>query len=254
MDEESNGVDTSTNDVAVDTTAAESPTTEEVSAEVEDTESANASTGQQEDVGGAEETEAGDGAELKPKSQNRFQKLANENRGLRERVAELEQLAVPTEQDYIDGGYDGTEAKLNALEARIQQRDAVESITNLNHSVDSDMARILHEYPELDPSNTEKFNKDLAIDLFSQFDRDSGAQYTQDGILLQTNQLPYQYIKDKMQLIEKASAKARVSAQKAVESMVASAETTSSAAPKVSKDAKDKSIEELEAELGIVYQ
>lgn len=257
MDEESKDVSAST-DVVADTATDVSSATEEVStneaqADVSTDAANETDQSDSEAAGESEETEAGDGEELKPKSQNRFQKLANENRDLKERIAQLEQLAVPTEQDYLEGGYEPTEAKLNALEAKIAQRDQIEKVTSLNHAIDNDMARIIHDFPQLDPKN-EQFNKELAIDLFTQYDRDSGAQYTDDGITLNTNQLPYQYIRDKMRLIEKARAEARVKAQKNVESMVSAAETTSSKAPVITKEAKDMSTKELEANLGIVYQ
>lgn len=253
MDEQSSDVTAST-DAAVDTTVDESSATEQVSeVEAPAEDNTDVSDEQSDDTGETAETETSDGEELKPKSQNRFQKLANENRDLKERVAQLEQLAIPSEQDYIDGGYDPTEAKLNVLEARLEQRDSIEKVTALNHAIDTDMSRILHEYPALDP-NSKEFNRDLAIDLFTQYDKDSGAQYTEDGITLNTNQLPYQYISDKMRLIQKARAEAKVKAQKAVESMVSAADTTSSKAPVVKKEAKDMTSKELESSLGIVYQ
>ena len=257
MDEQSTDVTASTEAVA-DTATDVSSATEEVStteAQAEESTDATEAAGQTEEseVGESAETEANNGEELKPKSQNRFQKLANENRDLKERVAQLEQLAVPTEQDYIDGGYDPTEAKLNALEAKMAQRDSIEKVTSLNHAIDNDMSRILSEFPELNPTSKE-FNKELAIDIFTQYDIDSGAEYTEDGITLNTNQLPFRYVQDKMRLIKKARADAKVQAQKDVESMVSAAESTGSKAPVVKREAKDMTSKELESTLGIVYQ
>lgn len=110
------------------------------------------------------------------------------------------------------------------------------------------MVRIIHEYPQLDPKSP-KFNKDLAVNLFAQYDRDSGAQYTEDGITLSTNQLPHEYIKSKMDLIGIASRDAKVEAQRSVEKMVSVAETPAGSPP---KDAKEMTIEEMEAKFGIV--
>jgi len=232
------------------TTEVESPTTEQATEEVtndaatsEDTEPVETETAETEDTDVSDET-------LAPKSKNRFQKLANENRELKSKIAQLEELAVPTEQDYLDGGYDATEAKLNALEARFQQQEAIARVADLNRDIDNDMVRIVHEYPQLDPKNPQ-FNKDLAINLFNQYDRDSGAKYTEDGITLETNQLPYEYIKAKMELVGIASRNAKVEAQKSVEKMVSVAETPAGSPP---KEAKDMTIEEMEAAYGIVRQ
>lgn len=224
----------------VETTEAESQTVEETQ-----------ETTQEAEV--TEQIETSDTQEdLSPKSQNRFQKLANENRDLKAKLAQLEALQVPSEQDYIDGGYDPIEAKVNALEANYNRDRQVENIMQLNQAIDGDMNRIINEFPQLNPKNPE-FNQDLAQTLFNQYDQDAGAEYTEDGITLKTNQLPYQYIKNKMELIGLATAKAKVQAQKDVEQMVAAADTPSSKAPPAT-NLKDKSTKELEKELGIVYQ
>lgn len=237
----------------VEQTEVEAPTTEQATEEVKDDVATSDDTEAVETETAETEEDSSESSEetLAPKSQNRFQKLANENRELKSRIAQLEEVAIPTEQDYIDGGYDPTDAKLNALEAKLQQREAIENITSLNSAIDNDMVRIIHEYPHLDPKSPE-FNKDLAINLFKQYDKDSGAKYAEDGIVLETNQLPFEYIKEKMDLIGLASKDAQVKAQKNVEKMVAVAETpTGKSNPKA---AKEMSTKELEASLGTVYQ
>lgn len=255
MAEESQGVTADTTDAtAVDatveqTTEVEAPTTEQSTDEVTD----DAATSEETEAAETETAEESDQVEevpedLAPKSQNRFQKLANENRELKAKIAQLEEVAVPTEQDYLDGGYDATEAKLNALEARFQQQEAISKIADLNKDIDNDMVRIIHEYPALDPKSPE-FNQDLAMNLFQQYDRDAGAKYTDDGITLETNQLPYEYIKSKMDLIGLGTKKAQVQAQKNVENMVRQAETPTSTAP-VSSD--DDSIEAMRERLASV--
>jgi hypothetical protein len=225
-------------------------TAEEVTTEVattEDTEAVETETAETEatDEAPAEsETEE----TLAPKSQNRFQKLANENRDLKAKLASLEEMQIPTEQDYLDGGYDPIEAKVNAMQAQLSQRDAIEKVTSLNMAIDNDMGRIIHEYPTLDPKSPE-FNKELAQTLFEQYDKDSGARYAQDGTVLETNQLPYEYINNKMKLVGLASKKAQVKAQQSVEKMVAQAETPTGSPP---KEAKEMTIAEMEAQYGIV--
>ena len=248
MDEESNGVEATEVAAVEQTTEVESPATEQADEQV--TEEASEET---EQVQADEpETEADTQVEaeetLAPKSQNRFQKLANENRELRTKIAELEQVQVPTEQDYLDGGYDPIEAKVNAMQAEMQRDRAVNQITSLNKDIDNDMARIIHEFPVLDPQSPQ-FNKDLAVKLFNQYDKDAGTKYADNGIVLETAQLPHEYIKEKMELIGIASKNAQAKAQKSVEKMVSQAETPSGSPP---IDVKDMSIAEMEAKYGIV--
>jgi predicted RNase H-like nuclease (RuvC/YqgF family) len=230
------------------TTEVESSTNEQAAEQVTEEASEETEQGQADEP----ETEASDSEEtLAPKSQNRFQKLANENRELRTKIAQLEQVQVPTEQDYLDGGYDPIEAKVNAMQAEMQRDRQVNEITNLNKDIDNDMARIIHEYPQLDPKSPQ-FNKNLAVKLFDQYDKDSGAQYADDGIVLAANQLPHEYIKNKMELIGIASQQAQVKAQKSVEKMVAASETpTGKVAPKATGEM---STREMEESLGIIYQ
>lgn len=256
MAEEAEDVTIQTTDSVVVDSAVET-TTETTSSEVEqtaDTEVATDNTETTETSGAAVEEQetdsqtAAETEELKPKSQNRFQQLANDNRHLREQIKELEDLQIPTQDDYIEQGMDETQAKLSVLEAKQQQRDAIDSVVYLNQSVDNDLANVMREFPVLDPSS-KQFNEKLATSVMSQYDRDSGAEYDKTGIMIRTAQLPYQYIKDKMDLVSMASAQAKVEAQKNVESMVSQADTPSSTAP-VPTDSATESIDQMRERLG----
>ena len=186
--------------------------------------------------------------ELKPQSQNRFQKLANENRNLREQIRQLEQLKVKTADDFIEEGYDETAAEIQAVKEALAQRDAVDTVVNLNNAVNTDMERVLREYPQLDPSSKD-FNKDLAVSIMQQYDRDAVAEYDPEtGIMISTNQYPYDYIKSKMDLISAARAQAQVEAQRNVEHMVAHADTPSASAP--SGPVGEETLEQMRERLG----
>jgi hypothetical protein len=209
-------------------------TTEETQAE--ETESVEASEDSEEESDSTEtvaeeESEADETKELKPKSQNRFQQLANERNYWKQKAEELEQLKVPTEEDYLEAGDDELTASVKAIKAERERDKAVDSIVNLNQSITNDMQAVQHEFPELDP-NSKVFNEKLAKSLMDQYDRDTGAEYDPDsGLMISTTQLPYQYIKDKMDLIGMTKAEATVEAQKNVERMVAQSDTPSSTAP-----------------------
>lgn len=257
MDEESNDV-TAQGATVEQTTDTESSTVEQATTEVKDDVATSEDTTEGEDTQTGESEEQVSDEKLAPKSQNRFQKLANEKRAaesrileLEQKISQLEQFDVPTEQDYIDGGYEPVEAKLNAMQAEMAQMKEISKVKALNASVEGDMVRIVHEFPQLDPSSPE-FKEDLAVQLFTQYDQDAETQYADGGIVLQAKQLPYEYIKAKMNLIGLASKDASVKAQKSVERMVSVAETpTGKVSPKAPSQMTTK---ELEKTLGVVYQ
>lgn len=235
------------------------PTTEAESAPVENTEVAS-DTAEETEVSQSPETEAEQAEseesdldevapdtkfeDLAPKSQNRFQTLANRNRELEARLKEYEEFHAPTKDEYIAGGYEPEEARINALEAKLAQNEAIGQVKELNLAVDNDMVRVLSEFPELDPKN-EKFNEKLAQSLMSQYDKDAGAVYSEDGIVLRTNQLPYEYIKDKMDLLGLATQKERQTAQRNVEKMVAAAENPTGQAPSTGEETLEQMRERL---------
>ena len=228
-------------------TGAVEPTTEATSSEAEQTavEPQDESTTAQEEAP-SEKTVMADSQEpetegatpnetegLKPKSQVRFQKLANENRVLKEELRQLKELQVPSKEDYIEDGDDELTASVKALEADRAQEKAVNQIVELNQFVDTDIEKAMREFPLLNPQSKE-FNPSLAQSLMEQYDSDSGAQYVEQNgqqVMISTSQLPYEYIKSKMDLIGIVSANAKVQAQKNVESMVAQADTPMSTAP-----------------------
>lgn len=243
MDEESTAVNevveqptTQTESAAVENTEVASDTNEEVevSQETEDAEVSNEVSGETEEAEVSEESDEvapnTKFEDLAPKSQNRFQTLANRNRELEAKLKEYEQFYAPTKEEYIEGGYDESEARINAVEAKLAQTEAINQVKELNLAVDNDMVRVVTEYPELDPKS-DKFNEKLAKSLMSQYDKDSQAVYSEDGIVLSTKQLPYEYIKDKMDLLGLVKQTERTTAQKNVERMVAAAETPTGQAP-----------------------
>lgn len=257
-------VDVTPTDVTPVETPTEAPevavetTTETPSSEVEQTTEAtevDESTEEVTDEAEVKETETEDvkvdeTEELKPKSQNRFQRLANENRVLKQKLMEAEELKVPTEEEYLESGQDEVTASLNAIKAERQQEKAVEQIVYLNQSVDTDIEKVMHEYPALDPTS-KVFNEKLAMSLMGQYDTDTGAQYIEQNgqkIMVSTTQLPYDYIKEKMNLIGMASDQAKIEAQKNVESMVAHADTPSSSAPQPA-DSSQETLEQMRERL-----
>jgi len=253
MAEEATDVTQPVETATVETTAETVETTTDQSSQVEQTTDQSEETQSEEpseasaEVEQAEETVTDESEQLKPKSENRFQKLANDNRALRERIKQLEQLKVPTEEDYIDQGLDENAAKIESFRAELQYRDAVEAVVGLNQSINTDLERLKREYPAFDPDSKE-FNEKLTMSVFAQYDKDTGAEYDPEtGIMIRTTQLPYQYIKEKMDLVSMAAAKSKVEAQKNVEKMVAAADVPTSTQPIA--DTQNESLEEMRERL-----
>lgn len=252
MAEEAVDVTPETTEVVEDavetTTETESSEVEQTTEETEESEQSEEteSTDEAEVETETEDVTVDETEELKPKSVNRFQQLANENRNLKQQLKELEELQVPTEEDYLESGQDELTASINALKAEREQEKAVEQIVYLNQSVDSDIEKVMGDYPVLNPKSPE-FNEKLAQSLMGQYDTDTGAQYVEQNgqkIMVSTTQMPYDYIKEKMDLIGMASAQAQIVAQKNLESMVSQADTPSSSAPQPS-DPSNESIDEM---------
>lgn len=231
------------------TTETQSSEVEETSAETENAEEApEESTDEQAEVTQETEATSEETTELKPKSENRFQRLANENRDLKERLKGIEALQVPSKEDYLEDGQDETQAEISALKAQFAQRDAIETVTSLNNSIDVDLANMKQEFPILDPKSKE-YNAKFANSILSQYDADTGAQYdTETGLMLSTAQLPYQYVKNKMDLMNMAYSRASVDAQRNVESMVSQSDSATASVP-TQKTAGEETVEEMRERL-----
>ena len=252
MDEESTGVIAEQPVDAVEqTTETQSPEAEQTSTEpeVEEAETTEVST----DAEADQETEVQQDEEtdLKPKSQNRFQKLANENRDLKEKLKNVEALQVPSKEDYLEDGQDEIQAEISALKAQNAQRDAVDTVVSLNNAIDNDLANMKHEFPMLDPKSKE-YNAEFAKSILSQYDADTNAQYDTDtGLMLSTAQLPYQYVKNKMDLMNMAYSRAKVDAQRNVESMVSQSDSVTTTQPS-QKSTGEETVEEMRDRLSSV--
>lgn len=266
-------------EVVADATAAESATVEtEKSEEVEeitdgydnDVEQKDASTEEESadestDEAAAEDTEESaqgepDEKPLAPKSQNRFQQLANENRQLREQLANLDakQAQVATEQELLNeinpetGDYytiaeAERAARLQANETVQQQlareRSALEVQQN-QHVLTTEANQALQEFPELD-SDSDQFDAELA----AEYDAALGQAIilNEQGIPIGAHMSPYQLAKSIVGPAKRAAAKAEIigqaNAQKATERMLASADSRSSASGHTPKGKVDPILE-----------
>lgn len=220
----------------------EAPAEEEAKAETE---------GQSEDKTEETETETPKDETLAPKSQARFQNLANENRDLRRQVEQLtaQTYQPATEEDLANEVNPETGENYNRLEAKFEAYRQSQEIDKYNSqvveaqaSIGNESLGVLNDFPRFNP-NSDQFEADLALDAAQLLEAnlirdpnvpelDQEGKPTGKGIVIGSNISPYQLYKT----LDKASSlsitKGQIKGQQATETMLANADTGgSNAAP-----------------------
>jgi hypothetical protein len=267
MDEESTAVDVGAEQSAPVESAPAEQTTEVASKPVgvhkddgeivlQETDSSESSEG--DDTPSSEATEdtkaepQGEEKPLAPKSQNRFQQLANENREFRQNLdnpdflqQQLERLKtqenqLATEQELLneinpETGEYYTPAEVERVafqKAREQQQQDVAQqryeleVQQNQQTIANEAADVLKEYPEFDESSPE-FNEALATqadELLKQ-----ALIFDQQGQVVGASISPKQLYKTLHDSSQANNAKLRAEAQKSTEKMLANADRPSSA-------------------------
>jgi len=204
--------------------------------------------------------------ELAPKSQNRFQQLANENKELREQLERLDarKAQVAQEQELLDqvnpetGEYYTTQeveriARFNANQAeqqRIEQQQQSLQTQVKQQTISNEAKSIIEEFPLFNETSPE-YNAELAAD-YNQLLGDNllyrftdGKVYTANTLitnginpetqtLVDTYTSPYQLAKTVANAYNKAAVKAQIKGQRATEKMLSQSDTPSSAPVKQS--------------------
>lgn len=191
--------------------------------------------------------------ELSPKSENRFQALANKNRELEAQLAELtsREAQVATEQDLINQIDPETDEYYTVADAarlarfqtnEAQQKTLAEERQSLQvqqnqHNLANEAQQSLKDFPMFDEQS-----KDYNAEIAAQADALLGANLVFDP---STNQIigsrvsPYQIYKTIADASTAAAARAQVTAQKANERMLANADVTGGAPIKSSGNPLD---------------
>lgn len=190
---------------------------------------------------------------LAPKSENRFQKLANENRELKERLERLQtqESQVATEQELLNEVNPETGDYYTPMEAeRIARQQALEAqaqstaqeryqleVMNNQMTIRSEAEKALTDFPMFDQQSP-NYKPELA----AQADQLLGQSliFNEQGVLVGSNLSPYQIYKTVADAAQANSAQARAEAQKATEKMLANADSPGGASnaskPKVDPD------------------
>lgn len=203
-----------------------------------------------------EQSETQDDKPLAPKSQERFQKLANENREMRERLAAIEsqKTQVATEQELLgqvnpDTGnyYTVAEAeriariKSNEQRQQTMQQESYQlEIQQNQQTLTNEASQALQEFPELD-QQSESYDAEIAreYDAALQQSLILDQQGTPIGAYLSPYQLAKSIAGPARRAAEKAKTLGQAEAQKAQQKMQANADTPSRATGATQKPAVD---------------
>ena len=199
------------------------------------------------------DTQLQDVEKLSPKSENRFQTLANQNRELREQLAQLtaRETQVATEQDLINqinpetgeyytvqdaeriARYQANESQQQTIAQQRQELQIQQSVNNLTSAA----TKALADFPMFDESS-----KDYSPEIAAQADellRENLIIDPNTQQIIGSNISPYKLYKTIADSARAYGVKAQVSAQRATEKMLANADVTGGAPQKSSGDPLD---------------
>lgn len=190
------------------------------------------------------------GGESKKGSSNRIRELANENRTLKQRMAEL---TGTTEQSFEPASFvpqvaPGAEVSPEQYQQHVlKQADALVTLrlkqTEAVNRINNEANEAMRLHPELDPSS-DKFNKELSDSV-------------NDAVEAYVKQNPYsasplQFVNRMMKPFKGALAKEVGQAQEQIAKQVTQSALRPTSVNKQDKSASEMSIKELEAKLGVV--
>lgn len=187
---------------------------------------------------------------LAPKSENRFQKLANENRSLKEQVEKLtgEVYQPQTAEELSDvvnpetgENYTKAEARVAALEQKLELKDYNERITNVNAFVGAEAYEVLQQFPifndtsdQYDPELAEIASETMEANLV----RDPNVpeigpdgQPTGRGIIIGYNLSPKQIYTNLARIHGVSATKGQLKGQADTEKQLANVDAGGNAAP-----------------------
>jgi hypothetical protein len=193
---------------------------------------------------------------LSPKSENKFQRLVNENKELRAQVEELNnQVYRPqTEQELIDEGLSPEMAEVRALKQQMELRDFNSRVYETQNYLSSEAAEVIQSYsifdpkpdaegkptnpdyqPQLAAQAAEALSRSLIRDPNTEQVDQNGNRIPGTGQIIGYNLSPLQIYKPIADAFEIAKAQGQIQGQKATDQMIGNTDAPSSAAPKEPK-------------------
>lgn len=183
----------------------------------------------------AEEQPLGEEKPLSTKAENRFQKLANENRALREQIEQLNaQVYAPqTVEELVDEGLTPEMAEVRALKQELELQAYNNRVVEAQTALSEESAQVMQDFPIFNPDSPE-FDADIAA-AAAQSLQASLIQDPNTGQIIGSHLSPYQIYKPIYDAYRKSRLEGQLKGQKATAQMLSAVDATPSATPKEPK-------------------
>lgn len=186
-----------------------------------------------EDIKKSEDNAEGDESP-KRDANARIRQLANENRELRKQIedATAEVYRTDTKEELIEQGMSEAEARVEALEQRLEMEKHVSNVTQLNTALEAESQQVLREFPMFDPQS-DQYKPKIAERVQKLYAKAAGLkQDDKTGFYTEANVLPYEFYKEFAETYDISRTDGQVAGQKAAQKNYASADMPSSVPPK----------------------
>lgn len=182
-----------------------------------------------------EEQSRGEDKPLAPKSENRFQKLANENRDLKEYIEKLhnEVYKPQSVEELVDEGLSPELAEVRSLKQSLEISDYNNKVVDAQVQLSNESASILSDYGIFNPDSPD-FQPDLAASAAEALEK-SLIVDPNTGQIIGSHISPTQIYKPIADAYQKSIVRGQIQGQKATERMLASVDTPTSLTPKTPK-------------------
>jgi len=221
------------------TEESEEASDEDTEEESESEEPEEESTEEQSEEDTPEETE--DKPQAKNKAQNRIRSLANEKRRLEQEVERLNSLVYKpktVEQLIEEDGMDVPEARVEALEQKLQMQEFNNHVKSLNNDLNVESLQVLNDFPVFDKDSPE-YDPEFARKAEELYTRSAQLEMDENtGLVIKANVLPYDFYKTLAEARGVGVKKGAAQGMKSAQRNLAKAEPKASTPPKtVAKDA-----------------
>lgn len=184
--------------------------------------------------------------ETEPQPQGKLEQRATKvNAEIRDLVAQRNALKTEVEKlnsevyqpatvdELVAGGMSATDAKLEALDQRLQVQDYNNRVADAQLTIESESQRVLTDFPMFNPDNKE-YRKDIAEEA-AVFMDDNLVRDENTGAIIGSNISPYRLYKTLAASHNVSAQAGQLKGQQDTEKMLARADDVGNAAPKVEK-------------------
>lgn len=177
----------------------------------------------------------GDEQPLKPKAENRFQQLANENKDLRAQIEQLHaQVYKPqTVEELMDEGLSQELAEVRSLKQELEVQAYNSKVYETQVQLESDSQRVVQDFPIFDPESSE-YIPELAEQARQNLQKAIVTDQN-TGQIIGFNQSPYQIYKPIADAYKMSSIRGKIEGQRATEKMLANVDAPASVTPRETK-------------------